>query len=620
MPRSDTLKQNILGRYSKPFAWDLLAATFSVFLFLLKNPDFGWRYSFHLDYLLQLEALLKGQLRILDAPYGMLHDWMWNQGAYQGWGLGVPLLIFPFHLLAKSLGWIGFPDRLHFLLFLGLTVFLLSRSLRVFLGAMNENSNLLPQFLAIWLGLYPDFLLITSARFVVYEQAIAYLYLASLISFSSLLLYLSNPTSKRLWFLCLTAGGLILIRPTGIFLGAPILICAWFLSPVGRRWMLMVGLWGCALQMILNQLRFSSPFEFGYAFNNSGVAPNEYALRFFNPYAQASVMEAIRELFAAIFLVQKIPEPYGLSYFNDIHPWFSQLIRFREFYFQTYRPFLLVILALSFLLWGIGVGRGRWKRLQWLWALAWLQILGLGAFYLYSPSITSRYFIDFSPAFACLYLGICIFFFISLKRLSGLGWGGLRYLVCLNFVLLGYFLMPVDAKNIFYFNPDYSSEQIEDRLKAFQYSQSIRPELPNSYECTPFKGSRPLFNIFYNGMGWDFLRTCGVGDVSVLYFKDPECIEILFEKNEMGFHEYPSAVKLGAQFLAKLTSDETEKIQTHVYCAKKPEEGFQILSIAWSKPKTVLRRHPIRLKRVSKLTRAEALAISSGHKSPAKDK
>ena len=80
--------------------------------------------------LMQVRAMLSGRLALFPHPSGAGNDYNWGRGGmHQAWGLGVPILATPLHVLGRLFGAPGFPDGVRFLLFYALTMVVLARAL-----------------------------------------------------------------------------------------------------------------------------------------------------------------------------------------------------------------------------------------------------------------------------------------------------------------------------------------------------------------------------------------------------------------------------------------------------------------------------------------------------------
>jgi hypothetical protein len=95
-------------------------------------PRWGEWYASDLNppVLLQLRAWFSGNLAPAAHPVGDWYDYVWGRGGmHTNFGLGLPILGIPFHMVARLFGAPGFPDHLRFLVLEAITMALLARAL-----------------------------------------------------------------------------------------------------------------------------------------------------------------------------------------------------------------------------------------------------------------------------------------------------------------------------------------------------------------------------------------------------------------------------------------------------------------------------------------------------------
>src|SRR5262249_13713501 len=149
------------------------------------------------------------------------------------------------------------------------------------------------------------------------------------------------------------------------------------------------------------QLRFGSPFETGQLLNVSYIPVDQFAKMFGYPFWYEPWRRAAAELFSSLFLADA--DWNGVDWYQSgIHPSQSETLRFREFYFSTFTPVVFVVLVVS---WTAVVAASVTRRTgdprigtAALWSAAVFATLWI--FYLWAPSMTSRYAVDFAPAIA----------------------------------------------------------------------------------------------------------------------------------------------------------------------------------------------------------------------------
>lgn len=384
----------------------------------------GGYHAPHGAYRAQVDAFLAGRLALTEHPDGIVHDLAWTDtGVQQVWGLGAPAWQTPFELLGRATGASPFPDRVAMLAWLALMIYLLLRGFgggarAAAVGRLGGGARQ-----PWWVGvgtialtaLLPAFVAMMRGKLGVYEEAALYAYGASLMLLGGLACFARRPSALGYVVLVGLAGLGGLFRPTVWFYGAATLAVA---SAVWVRHARAHGLAGWPRAIVLgaalfaagggllyasNAHRFGRGTEFGHRLNLHSLPGNLMATRFSYPFERASLGEASAELFGGLFDRPEQRSKRGF-YQPALHRGQQPVARWREYYFSTYSwpyaPLLLAGLVLAVLAWR---RRGEHDReARWLgpWAL-----LGLGpllAFYLWSPSISSRYQLDLGPGFAAL--------------------------------------------------------------------------------------------------------------------------------------------------------------------------------------------------------------------------
>lgn len=379
---------------------------------LLATRQVGGGYALHGNYRAQVDALLDGRLELTPHPEGLAHDLAWtDRGVQQVWGLGAPLWQAPFELVGRAIGVQPVPDRIALGAWLALVAYVTLRAFRRGRAATEGRVVGIGCVLLV-LGL-PAFVTLLRGRLGVYEEAAAYAYGAAVILLGGLVAFVRHPTSARLVLLLAFAGAVGLFRPTVWFYGAATAVIA---SGVWLRAMRVRGLpilvvgatlfvAGGAALYASNAQRFGGGTEFGHRLNLHSLPGNLVATRFAYPFEEAGVVEAVVELGGALFDRPEQARVKGF-YARGLHRGQSERVRWREYYFSTYAwPYLPVILA------GLVIGAVAWRRRgaategETQHLLATWAVLGaapLVAFYLWSPSVSSRYLLDLGPAIAAL--------------------------------------------------------------------------------------------------------------------------------------------------------------------------------------------------------------------------
>jgi hypothetical protein len=373
----------------------------------------GW-HAPHGYYRAQVDALLDGRLALSEHPEGLAHDLAWTEaGVQQVWGLGVPAWQTPFELIGRAFGASPFPDRVAMLAWLALMMFALLRGFR---RRDREPWWVGAGTIAI-AALLPGFVAMLRGKLGVYEEAALYAYGAAMMLLGGLACFARRPSAAGYVILVGLAGLSGFFRPTVWFYGAATLIVAgaiWARDARARgigaaRWVrpLALGLAlfvaGGGLLYASNARRFGRGAEFGHRLNLHSLPGNLTATRFGYPFERASAGQAAAELFGGLFDRPEQRSRRGF-YQAGLHAGQQPIPRWREYYFSTYSwpyaPILLAGLVLAALAWRRRAGGDPAAR--WLGPWALLGLAPLIVFYLWSPSISSRYQLDLAPGFVAL--------------------------------------------------------------------------------------------------------------------------------------------------------------------------------------------------------------------------
>ena len=183
-----------------------------------------WFFEKEDEHRFTARAILSGTLKLRSTLSRLQNDeQVFNGAAYTNWGFGVPLLQSPFHAIAMASARLHgfFPDRtIYFVYGCAIIPILwtaLDRLLRQ--GDKPDVQRIEPAVMswaATWLALNVAIFPLTSTRFVVYEETIAYFVLLQLLSLSLCIF------ARRSWsyglVICIgvTSGMGLLVRPTGL--------------------------------------------------------------------------------------------------------------------------------------------------------------------------------------------------------------------------------------------------------------------------------------------------------------------------------------------------------------------------------------------------------------------
>jgi len=513
--------------------WSIcLAICFSIFVLFLTHliPEWGRWYSDHLPHRWQMESLLHGHLGLTSSPAGMDWDLAWGDGMVQQvWGLGIPFWQLPLELAARIVHQPAFPDRIAFLLSMIGALYITIRF--HFLFSFEIASTLSPSFslLGIYLTiLFPPFVALCSSRFLVYEQVMAYGFLFGMLLMIWTAWLWLRPTLKGFYGLALVSGLIMFVRPTFIVYGfvSFMLGCAAICKAGRRIGACLLGAilfsFGIGLLLWLNKLRFGYPLEFGYSLNLNELSAMVYAQRFGNPYDQTSLIQAAKELFGLLFLTRSVT--FKSVYGTGLFPLQSNGFRWRELYFSTYdlSVFFMVIVVLSWVSWRLA---GLCKRrlivnnfgcLEIVAVWSAMAMVPLLAFYLKFAFVSSRYLLDFGPAFA----GACWVFFGLLFRLAeSSARSGARFKRLLLILLFGWFGYEVVSTKVTGGSPLTKDELLVQMGE--DASSSIKPvSIPSAYtNGFEFDDS----GIGLNGTGWN-TATGHTKACVVVYVQNPDCL------------------------------------------------------------------------------------------------
>ncbi len=548
----------------------------------------GVWYSSSLQYRMQTEALLRGKLALSENPMDLNHDLAWSQqGVHQVWGLGVPLWRLPLEAAAKLLGFDAFPDRIAFGLFAGLVALI---ALRVWTTAWLSNSpqprptDLGWRFIVgfgvgfLLLLMFPPFLNLLQTRGAIWEEAVAYEYLFAVLLLTLLLAFSQRPTARRWYWLCALAGLGGLVRPPLVFYGLGTMAVALWIGignaktnieaqerqTKSRRKVGVVALVGVLLFCMgggllwgTNRLRFGDGFEFGHQLNMQDMYGSLYSTRFDYPFEEEPWASAAAELLGSLFLAG---DNYNRSgwYQEDIFEGQSGTVRWREFYFRTYDWTYALLVLLG---WGVGfmvLGKFVWRRLgkerppssflfslssadiRWLGVLGWwsvLAVLPLGMFYLRAPVLSSRYMLDFGPAFGAAAAAAWWLLALGCRCFRARLWVSMVF--CL---WMGFQLWFMDAKGR---GSPNSLSAVGLALKLESDSTKTLNRQANSVppKTFPLLGgaiktlTTPINDIPFDRIGWvnaqkAFQEKCEVGALKplvILFARDVEFVELDLE-------------------------------------------------------------------------------------------
>jgi hypothetical protein len=382
-----------------------------------------------------------------------------------------------------------------------------------------------------------------------------------------------------------------------------------------------------------NLIRFGSGFEFGHRLNlqAESLVGSVYSTRFDYPFENESIWSAFRELLGSLFLVHKFN---GSDWYaQGISLLQSPTVRWREFYFTTFDVTYLILVVSG---WGIGIF--AWRRLHSYLresepratarevtptandrkalcghmppgfcsltaaVAAWsaLACAPLAWFYLRSPVISSRYMMDFAPAFAAAILVIWWYANGSLYAARGSSTRIMLGLLTTLFGWMGWQSAFGQSKYGSLYGPPYSvrwEELVELRSKSNPRAVGGLPIAPGYRSGHEIQGC----SIPYNGTGWNVVTGAAMPCIT-LFVDSPEFLELKIESVSGGkgsIPENPECIraKVGLEFLrrelieptpggwrvrfAGPTRPEYQKGLQPVFIATVPKEYLAVFVTPW---------------------------------------
>ncbi len=592
-------------------------------------PAWGHWYSLENRYRMQTSALVEGHFSLGNALSMIQHDNTWSDGGvHQVWGLGVPFLRLPFELLARVFGFDPFPDQLILAFWLfcvtfwGYRVMVLGR-----VGAKIENSgsslcvDFFSRNVALFLLLFfPILITLLSSRMEVYEEALVYTCLYGIAEALTLLWFIRKPQLKGWLILSAMAGLGAFIRPTLLFYGAAsmlvgalLLFCnrphpgrdaapksfliRWGLPGYSWLWGPFLFLLGGGLLFLTNLKRFDDGFEFGHKLNvqlGDEMFGSMYSTRFDCPWQDEPVLSAGKELFGMLFLPAKFNN--GNWYEQNLFSGQSSTFRWRDIYLRTYDLSVLGLVLCSFT-----AGAVVWLRrkpnppeessepcsptgeIGYLALWSFLASAPLIGFYLWAPVITSRYMLDFGPAFALAIFALYEWGYWKIKKP---GWAILWGSVFLGWLLIEFILSLPSPKSVG-FHTSVS------RDIAVNFEHIFQREIGNE--------------IQFNGLCWNKENGTTKAIVTV-FVHDVEFLDLELEPNkslinamaEKGEAHYPRPdpevirAKVGLEYLERESITKTDdgwKIRFKGPQRKVYQSGYQVAFLAMVAKEDLPYRH-----------------------------
>lgn len=488
---------------------------------LLYGVEWGRWYSPSPYQRLQVEAFLNGHLALSPNVENLDFDLAWQSrgGVQQVWGLGVPLWKLPFEAGYRVFGKKDCPEIIALLTAIGLLAWYVIRTALVIKRLWRSSvAGLLFAYLFL---LYEPFWNLALGFRLVYEETCLYACILSMALLVGLVRFTLLRKRFDFFVVCGLAALSGLVRPTHGLYGmlaagfcGSLLIQEWWRQ---RRWkkdsappnqqplLVLFAGWsmvvtGFAFLAYSNWVRFGSMTEFGHRLTVSGDII-VYLTRFENPYKKVGFLAAGKELFGWVFLA---PMHHAMS--SNALPWEAPALRWRDVYQYTFDLTWLLLFIFGGVAAAGFLGR-RWRRRlsigQWMerrqtalivglgtWFLA--SVLGMGMFYLFFPTLSTRYILDFAPGFLAPLLGGMLLLVRRRQRfISGL--------------VLGWLIVQM---GLLLFLPNRGLDQRQPLLSRSEILPLAKPE-DGSRKLASFLGGYSLTNfptatgILQNGQGWE---------------------------------------------------------------------------------------------------------------------
>jgi hypothetical protein len=513
--------------YAAWFAYVAVALTCTAYLNRRVHlvPKWGVWYAAdpHPYILLQLRSWLSGHLAVLPHPAGAGNDYLWGRGGmHTAWGLGVPILSLPFHLVGRLFGAPGFPDSSRFLCLYAITTAVLARALHR--SSRDDSHGLIAAAGAAgFVMVFPTYVGLLASRFEIYEQTIAIGALWCVLLMAGVLSLLAGCTTASLAAVCAAAGFSAMLRPPLAIYGLTTAVLALFIArrkgATGGALVTGAAIYVAfaALYFIGNTLRFGAPLNAGYENVVAGTFVGRMA-RWGVSFMKVPYGTALKEMFATLFLLDPIHTPTGVPP-AAIGP-FARGERWREYYSPGFDvPTFGVVVAAIFVVGWRGVRHRLWQSGRTLdderavilgaWALP--PALVLFVFYARVGTIVTRYLTDLYPAFAAAWLCVGMVVVDAVrKRAPGraaaaqvaIAAGAVFYLTARGFIHSSWvhgLSSPVDRKTVI------------ERVTAIDERAAETPVVPDQFQCKVARG-RPMHTqfdgwhddcSFSSGMVWE---------------------------------------------------------------------------------------------------------------------
>lgn len=583
-------------------------------------PRIGAWYSASPTLRFQTDAFLRGHMALGFSPYDLPWDCVWDHGIQEVWGLGVPAFRLIFEMAARLCGE-RFPDRVTFLIgsclcycFL-LSTFAKSQNASESVRGFGKGINAIRIVCVLAILVFaPPFVVLLRTRFVAYEEVVAYGYLYALILFAGLLRVAAKTKTPGLLLLSVWAGIGVWIRPTLLFYGVVTVTLAlgigWRarMRPRTLACMLLLFCLPGALQAYTNFNRFGGWAEFGHKLNLDDIIDNNFALKFDYPFHREPLFSAVSDEVGTLFCVR---EMNGLDWYKrgGILGQ-SPTYRWREMYFTTYDCVYLGLLVASVLFWlRFKYFRGSRVKASNLepafqreghlvacsfssLAVPWgaLSFMCLFGFYLWSPSASSRYNVDFLAAIMII--------------ISAFVWNLFEW----NLMPVKISAAVIGVATIFWLAFEITHSKIVKGFRQYPPIEAVQVEaqtpMPEAVKFPPplrhyrlgqFDLTRGLP---FNCTGWD-LKNGSVHSAVVLFASDPQCVILSIsappQKNITPEDIAPIQAKIGLEYLVRegVTINHDKAVLVfHGPRRARYQKGVQVCFLGFIRAEEMCRKEP----------------------------
>lgn len=369
-------------------------------------------------------------------------------------------------------------------------------------------------------------LFLQVVHFGIYAQPIAFGFLATLGLLFLLVTGIDQPTPKRLVSLWILCGLLPWIRPTLLLSSLPFVALSFpSIWKQGRR-VAFLGAAGFTLGLLglllLNYVRFGSPFEFGYTLSLSWGPDNFYQTRFNAPVSDENIFYAAKYFLGQLFFHGAVP--------SDI----PRRLEIRYYVFGIWEC-ILVAIALGMGIWGLRAGRMKpaWRVFFcWSSAVFFLNIV----FYSRFHATVDRYFIDFLPSVSALIVSLAALAVSRLQNYKAALATGLAFGVFLlafrAFVIYPPQLARLRERIANSVSWDITDKAVREQIARFNAFPSYLP--PNTYQCPD---SQDLDKVMpQNGTGWFMRNSCRVASAVQIFLPPSKCLVAEATYQDESFH------------------------------------------------------------------------------------